>query len=285
MQTGKNSRAAVSSTDMTAFARFATIAGLASLLLAACGGTTADSTDSLEGQWEIEQIADESGTLTSPVDDTSPYLSFTDVQTDDTTVEGHTGCNTFSGPVEVGADGSFNSGNFAMTLIGCPDDLGTQEGLILSHMSGADTWAVDGDTASLSSDGVVVLALRRIDTSLAGSLWLVTGVNNQSGGVQSVLADTEPTLGFQTDGLLFGTTGCNDLTGVYNFKELSIQIVEIAVNRGFCQIPDGVMDQEQNMVAALENATTYTIDGFVLNLRDDDGHTMLNATRLAEPTP
>jgi heat shock protein HslJ len=172
-----------------------------------------------------------------------------------------------------------------MTLMGCPEDLGTQEGLILSHMSAADTWAVDGDTASLSADGAVVLALRRIDTSLAGSRWLVTAINNQSGGVQSVLAGTEPTLGFQTDGLLFGTTGCNDLTGLYNFDDSSIKIGEVAVNKGFCQTPDGVMEQEQNMVAALENAATYTITGSSLNVRDADGSTMLNAQRLPEPTP
>lgn len=285
MQTGKNGRAVVSSTDMTPFARFATVAALVSLLLAACGGTTVDSTDSLEGQWEIEQIADESGTLTPPVDGTFPYLSFGGVQTDDTTVEGNTGCNGFSGPVEVGADGSFDSGNFIVTLMACPDGVGTQEGLILSHMSAADTWAVDGDTASLSSGGAVVLALSRIDTSLAGSFWMVTSINNQSGGVQSVLAGTEPMLAFQTDGLLFGTTGCNDLTGVYNFKESSIQIVELSVNRGFCETPDGVMDQEQNLMAALENAATYTIDGLSLNLRDEGGSTMLNADRLPEPTP
>jgi heat shock protein HslJ len=270
---------------MSAFLRIAAVSALASLLLAACGGTTVDSADSLEGQWEIEQIADESGTLTSPIDATSPYLSFTDVESQNAAVSGDTGCNSFSGPVEVGDDGSFEAGDFMMTLMGCPEDLGTQEGLILSHMSAADTWAVDGDTGSLSADGAVVLALRRLDTSLAGSGWLVTGINNQSGGVQSVLADTEPTLGFQTDGLLFGTTGCNDLTGLYNFDDPSIKIGEVAVNKGFCQSPEGVMGQEQNMVAALENAASYTITGSSLNLRDANGSTMLNAQRLPEPTP
>jgi heat shock protein HslJ len=223
--------------------------------------------------------------LTDPVDETSPYLSFTDVDSQDAALAGSTGCNSFSGPVEVGDDGSFEAGNLMTTLAGCPDDLGTQEGLILSHMSNADTWTVNGDTGSLSSSGVVVLALRRIDTSLAGSFWMVASINNQSGGVQSILADTEPTLGFQTDGLLFGTTGCNDLTGVYNFKDLSIEIREIDVNRGFCQTPDGVMNQEQNMVAVLESAATYTITGSSLNLGDANGQTMLSATRLPDPTP
>lgn len=270
---------------MTPLIRFGMATAIASLVLAACGGSTVDSADTLEGQWEIEQIADESGALTSPVDETSPFLSFTDVASQSAAVSGDTGCNSFSGPIEVGDDGSFEAGDLIMTLIGCPDDTATQEGLILSHMSAADTWAVDGDTGSLSAGGAVVLALRRIDTSLAGSFWSVTGINNQSGGVQSVLPDTEPSLLFQTDGLLFGTTGCNDLTGVYNFKDPSIEIREISVNKSFCESPDGVMDQERNMVSALENTATYTITGSSLNLRDTQGSTMLSATRLPPPTP
>jgi hypothetical protein len=39
---------------MTPLLRFATAAVLASLVLAACGESTMDSTETLEGQWEIE---------------------------------------------------------------------------------------------------------------------------------------------------------------------------------------------------------------------------------------
>jgi heat shock protein HslJ len=172
-----------------------------------------------------------------------------------------------------------------MTLMGCPDSLGDQEGSILAAMSAADTWAVDGDTASLSTNSVMVLSLRRIGTSLEGSAWAVTGINNQTGGVQSVLADTEPTLFFEPDSRLTGTTGCNDLTGSYETDGPSVEIGQLATSRKFCQSPDGVMDQEQNMVVALDNASTYQISGFTLNLRDADGHTMLNAHRITDPKP
>jgi heat shock protein HslJ len=268
---------------MTHLIRIATITALASLLLAACGGTTLGSTAPLDGQWEIERIADESGTLSPPVDDTSPFLSFTDLGTDEAAVAGNTGCNSFSGPVAVETDGSFEAGNFMMTLMGCPDARGGQEESILSHMSAADAWSVDGDVASLSVDGEVGLALRRIDMSLEGSAWLATGINNQADGVRSVVIGTEPTLIFESDRRLTGTTGCNDLNGSYVVDDDAIEIGPVATTRKFCQTPDGVMGQEQNMTAALENATTYEISGFSLTLMDADGATMLNAVRIDEP--
>jgi heat shock protein HslJ len=200
-------------------------------------------------------------------------------------VSGNTGCNSFSGPVEIDNDGSFAAGTFTMTLMGCPDALGEQEGSILGHMLAADAWSVDGETASLSAEGAVVLSLRRTDTSLEGSAWVVTGINNQKGGVQSVVADTKPTLFFDTDGRLSGTTGCNDLNGSYETDGPSIDTGPVATTRKFCQSPDGLMDQEWNMTAALTNAAAYQINGFMLNLRDADGHTMLNAQRIRVPRP
>ena len=244
-----------------------------------------DNSDSLEGQWEIEQIADENGALIPPVDGTSPFLSFRGIGTDDSTMSGHTGCNTFSGPVEVNADGTFAADTFAMTLIGCQGDVGEQEGLVVTNLTDVDTWAVDGDTASLSAQGSVVLVLRRMDTSLEGSFWVVTGINNQTGGVQSVVAGTDPTVWFEVGGNLTGTAGCNNLMGSYVVDGPTVEIGPVATTRKFCSTPPGVMDQEQNMVAALDNAATYEINGLTLTLRDEDGSTMLNAQRRPEPTP
>jgi len=270
---------------MTKVARIALAAISATILIAACGGSTMDNPDSLEGQWKIEQIADESGVPTPPVDGTSPFVGFGDVNTDQSNASGNTGCNTFSGPVDIGQDGSYEAGTFMMTLMGCPESLGAQEGLILSHMSSADSWSVDGDTASLSIERSVLLALRRIDTSIEASAWAVTGINNQTGGVQSVAADTEPTLFFEADQVLSGTSGCNSLNGSYTVDGADIAIGPVATTRKFCQSPDGVMEQEQNMTAALANASTYEINGLSLTLRNSDGHTMITARRVPEPRP
>lgn len=270
---------------MTNLVRIAVTALAATLLLVACGESTMDSSGSLEGQWEIEQIADEDGALVPPVDGTSPFLSFRDTGTEDSTMSGHTGCNSLSGPVEVDADGTFAAGTFAMTLIGCPDEVGEQEGRIVTNLADADTWAVDGDAASLSAQGSVVLVLRRMDTSLEGSFWVVTGINNQKGGVQSVVTGTEPTLWFEVGGNLAGTTGCNNLMSSYVVDGPTVEIAPVATTRKFCSTPPGVMDQEQNMIAALDNAATYEINGLTLTLRDADGSTMLNAQRGPEPTP
>lgn len=244
-----------------------------------------DNFESLEGQWGIEQVADDEGGLVSAVNGTSPFLAFRDTGTEASTMSGHTGCNSISGSVEVGGDGAFAADTFATTLMACEGDVGEQEQRIVAALTNADTWAIKGDTATLSSQGSAVLVLHRIDTTLEGSFWVVTGINNQTGGVQSVVTGTEPTLWFDAVGNLTGTTGCNNLMGTYAVDGPTIEIGPVATTRKLCSAPAGVMEQEQNMIAALNRSATYVIHGFTLNLRDTDGSTMLNAHRGAEPTP
>lgn len=270
---------------MTLLIRFAMVALPTSLIFAACGGSSTDPTASLAGQWEIEQIANGSGVLTAPVAETSPFVAFSDVEMPGSAATGNSGCNTFSGGVEIGEDGGFEAGDLVMTLMGCPGDLGEQDRLIIGNMTAATTWSAESDTATLSAKGSVLLALRRIDTSLEGSAWAVIGINNQTGGSQSVVIGTEPTLWFRADGRFTGTAGCNDMNGSYGVDEETIEIGQLVTTRMFCQSPEGVMDQERNMAVALNNAATYEVDGFSLNLRDADGHTVLNAQRIPEPRP
>jgi heat shock protein HslJ len=183
---------------------------LTSLLLAGCGVSNTGDTGVLNGQWEIEQVADDNGTLSPPVDD---------------------------------------------------------------------------DTALLSASGATALTLRRTGSSLESSLWLVTGINNQTGGVQTVLADTKPTLWFRADGQLDAAAGCNDLTSFYTFDNASIEVGPVRATIMMCRVPDGLMEQERNMAVALEKASTHVIGGISLNLRNADGHTMPDARRLLDSRP
>jgi len=107
-----------------------------------------------------------------PVDGTPPFLLI-----DGDQISGTTGCNSFSGAADIGDDGSIAVGPLGSTLVGCDDARTVQEANIHAALTSADTWTVEGETASLLSDGSVVMILTLADTTLDGSTWSVTAIN------------------------------------------------------------------------------------------------------------
>lgn len=254
---------------------------IALLVLMATGLVGACSTPSgeehmplLAEQWEIRAVADAEGRLHEVIPDTSPYLQFTGSE-----VSGDTGCNSFSGTVEIGADGTITVGVLRTTLMGCDPLRSAQETDIHHALSVADGWAVEGTTAWLWAEGFTVMELSMASTTLPGSQWSVTSINNGHGGVQSVVATSHPTLMFDEGDHLSGSTGCNNMTATYQAGRETLAIGPVGTTRRLCATPSGIMEQEQNMINALANTTSYAITGDTLRLFDETGATQLLAIR------
>ncbi len=246
-----------------------------SVLIAACSGSDGETQmGTLEGLWAIETVADAESRLVRPVEDTSPYLQFAD-----STIAGNTGCNSFSGSAQIGADGTFAVGDLATTLIGCDPARTSQEANIHRALAEADGWMADSTTAVLTTSGVAVMEMSRSDTSLADSQWFVTSLNNGHGGVQSVAQGSDPTLNFGDDGHVSGTTGCNDFTAAFGTDAGSLTIGPVGMTKKLCGTPSGIMDQEHRMVAALNRADAYSIAGDRLTIHDVNGATQILAVR------
>lgn len=255
--------------------RIALLIAATTVLVAACSGSDGEThMDSLEGPWAIETVADSEGGLREPVEGTSPHLEFTG-----SAIAGNTGCNSFSGSVQVGADGTFAVGDLASTLIGCDPFRSAQEANIHRALGDADRWAVEATTAVLSANGVAVMEMSMTDTSLAGSQWSVTSINNGHGGVQSVAEGSNPTLLFGDDGHLSGSTGCNNMNATYATGNGLLSVGPVGTTKKLCGTPAGIMEQEQNMVNALTNTASYSIAGDTLRTVDRNGATQLVATR------
>ncbi len=75
----------------------------------------------------------------------------------------------------------------------------------------------------------------------------------------------------QPDGRLAGNAGCNDYAGAYDLGEETVVIGPLRTTRKFCQEPEGLMEQEQIYLAALQTVATYRIEGRTLELRTADG--------------
>jgi len=67
-----------------------------------------------------------------------------------------------------------------------------------------------------------------------------------------------------------GSAGCNDYGTAYTLDGISLDFGDIAATEKACLTPEGVMDQEQRYLCALEDVTDYRISGTLLWLWTKD---------------
>ncbi len=109
--------------------------------------------------------------------------------------------------------------------------------------------------------------------------WQVTSYNNGQGAVVSPLIGTTLTAMFQGD-RISGNAGCNTFSGSYWVSGGNISISGLVTSMMACADPAGVMEQEQQYIAALQSAATFRFDGSRLELRRGDGALAVVFTRL-----
>lgn len=186
------------------------------------------------------------------------------------------------GSVSVQADcnqvlGSFtvDGGSLAIvlgpsTLAACPEgSLGDE---FVANLAAAANFSFDGDKLiiDLTTDSDT-MRFEAQSTELAGTSWLVTGYNNGRGGVVSPLLETTLTATFGAEGVVTGSAGCNRYRASYEVREDTISVGTLAATRMACGEPEGIMEQEQAFLAALETAATYDFRGDRLELRTTEG--------------
>ncbi|RIK16371.1 MAG: hypothetical protein DCC52_17750 [Chloroflexi bacterium] len=76
-----------------------------------------------------------------------------------------------------------------------------------------------------------------------------------------------------------GNAGCNNYNGSYQVDGATLQVGPLGSTRMFCETPQGVMDQEAQFLAALQNSATYDISNDILTIRDASGAMQVVASR------
>lgn len=118
------------------------------LALSAC---SAQESRSLVGSWELIEFGPRG--LTQPaVEGTDAGLTFND----DGTVGGSTGCNGAGSEYSVDGD-QIEFAPFVSTLMACEDPIMEQESIFHQVLNGTATYEIDGDTLTLSRDGMVLV--------------------------------------------------------------------------------------------------------------------------------
>ncbi len=195
-------------------------------------------------------------------------------------VSGTDGCNRFSGPYMAKGTELKVSSQLATTRMACPPEVDAQATAFVAALTGAARYRVaEGQLQLLAADETLLATLDRQAETLAGTAWRVTGINNGKQAVVSVLAGTAPTLVFGADGRASGSAGCNNFTVGYTADGSKVTIAEPASTRKMCAEPAGVMEQEQQFLAALATVATASVEGDRLELRRADGALAVSATK------
>jgi heat shock protein HslJ len=107
---------------------------------------------------------------------------------------------------------------------------------------------------------------------LEGTYWMLQSYMNQNGDTQNVLADTQIDAIFE-EGNVAGTDGCNRYTASYQINGNKLTIQPGISTLMAC--PEPIMQQAQDYQAALVSASTYRINGDMLEILDAQGKVVL----------
>lgn len=234
------------------------------------GAQGAGATTSLEGSaWVLTALPGHTVDASSPA-----TLSF-----DQGRATGSDGCNRFTTTYSATASTLSVSDRVAGTQMACAPDAMQRAQAFIAALTGAKAWRIsDGHLQLLNAGGAVQATLAPQSRTLAGTSWHANGINNGRQAVVSLVAGTSVTLQFTPDGRLAGSAGCNNYTAAYEASGSRIRISGAAATRKMCA-GEGVMEQEQAFLRALEAATTVRIEGNRLELRDDKGALQVGAAR------
>ena len=241
-------------------------------LLAACGSVqpVTDAPPLEKTAWVLSTLPGQSLAAESP-----PTLRFEGGR-----VSGTDGCNRYSGAYSAEGAELKVSPQLASTRMACPPPVDAQAKAFIAALTGAGRFRVANEQLELlAADGAVLATLVRQSETLAGTAWRITGINNGKQAVVSVLAGTAPTLAFAADGRASGSAGCNSFNSRYTVDGEQLKFAPPASTRKMCAEPPGVMEQEQQFLAALETVATARIEGDRLELRRGDGALAVSATR------
>ena len=250
--------------------------GVIILAVSACGDDDASDADDASSD-----LAGTSWTLTSAsIDGDASVAVATATLTfdrDGSTLAGSTGCNQFAGTyAQEGTDLTITLG--PVTLAACVDPAVTaQEAAILAHLPDVASFSSDDQLTLEDSSGAALLTYDAGLSTIAGTSWTATGVNNGTGGLESNAATEAITAEFGSDGTLSGFAGCNNYNATYALTaDDAISITGISTTRMACAEP--AMTVESQYLAALERAAAYELSGDTLRLRDADGSAQVTYT-------
>lgn len=225
-------------------------------------------TDLSGTSWDLESyVGPDSADVPADASADTATLSFAA----DGSFAGSTGCNRIAGTyTQEGSSLTLASG--PMTLRGCEGPVAQQEAAIIAALPLVASFTTDGGLVLRDAGGAALLTYAEGLSTLAGTSWQATGINNGKEAVVSQAGTEKVTAEFGADGTISGSGGCNTYSGTYSTTDPDqLTIGPVAATEMAC--PEPAMEIEQMYFAALGKVATYRIEGTTLTLRDSAGAT------------
>ena len=251
--------------------RIITVAAAAALLIAvtACSGAggTGGTGGTIEGPtWKLASQAVNGAVAAIPAD------VHADARFGDGEVAGSGGCNVFGGPAEI-SGATIKVGALISTQMACEGPAGDTETAYFANLGKSATFTATADALTIfDGSGATLLVYAAGPANPLTGSWVVTGYNNGQEAVVSPLAGTELTAVFTGDAVS-GNGGCNTYNGGYTLDGDAVTIGPLASTMMACD--QAIMDQETQLLAALQVPATVEVSGANLTLRDAAGATQV----------
>jgi heat shock protein HslJ len=188
-------------------------------------------------------------------------------------IGGSGGCNSYGGSFSAAEGGLTFSGLFSTERACLEEGVMAQERAYFDALQAATRYSIIRNALVIATgDGgqlIFTFVPGLTDTAWQLESWI-------SGGEASApVADSLITLEFSTDGRVAGTGGCNRYGGTFTAgDEGTLTVSALFSTRRAC-MGDGLMQQEQAYLAALETATAYAISGAQLTITYGDGDALV----------
>jgi heat shock protein HslJ len=194
-------------------------------------------------------------------------------------LSGNDGCNEYGAQLLAASDGRLVFGEVSTTEMACltPEGVMEQADRYTDELSRATRYKVDGDQLQLMSDnfGGALLFMREgadaFDPALAAHRWGLIEANGEP-AIPGTLVTLE-----LSEGFVSGSDSCNEFSGsmpLANDGALNINFAGYARTDQGCGSPE-ILAQAELVIAVLEEATSYTLDGDRLTISDAAGNQLV----------
>jgi heat shock protein HslJ len=254
------------------------------LLLAACGSGRAVESKALVPQ----NPGDLSGTEwylvgTGEFHAATPSMPMT-LRIENENASGSGPCNRFH-LTFTHSSGDVTTGPVVSTQMACAPAVMAVEDHLFRALGAVDTAAKVSGQLVLTGPGDVRLVFapaKDAADQLTGT-WDITSYATPS-AVTTPLVGTKPTVTFDANGTLVADTGCNTGHGTWNANGSTVTISAPAATKKLCVAPEGIMEQEASIFAALPRAHRVEVSHLPLSheaavLFDSTGLTVLTLDR------